>query len=165
MTDEELFQLLSENIAITEFGHDPLETVWQPIQETLKWLREERDEALLYKAPKPISYYESHITIEPVFGEDLEKVAQLAREHSFKVADLLMQKRKTDTPVRSSKDTFCTGRGKDYSDLEGRMMDLAKAIRMAGFDVWRTKIEAILYDVRFKPKEEFTDGTGEHQAG
>lgn len=93
-------------------------------------------------------YYESHVTIEPVFDAELEQVKVYAKDYSFKVADLLMQARKDDTPERSKKDTFLTGRDKDYGALYNRMSDLAVDLRKAGFKVWRTKIEAVLYDQR-----------------
>lgn len=38
-------------------------------------------------------YYESHITIEPVFDDKLELASNIAIKYKFKVASLLMQKR------------------------------------------------------------------------
>ena len=40
----------------------------------------------------------AHVTIEPVFGDNLDKVSMICKKHKFKVADLLMQKRKEDFP-------------------------------------------------------------------
>lgn len=101
-----------------------------------------------------VKYYESHITIEPVFGEQLELFRMLCKDYGFKAADLLMQKEREDTPVRSDKDTFCTGRGKDFDDLKARMLRLTAQLEDHGYQVWRRKIEAILYDERSKSHEE-----------
>lgn len=60
------------------------------------------------------SYYESHITIEPIFDEDLAKVREIANKYGFILAELLMQKRKEDSAERSKYDTFLTSRAKDY---------------------------------------------------
>ena len=58
-------------------------------------------------------YYESHVTVEPLFGEDLEKLKSIAEVYKFRVADLLMQKRPEDSPERSKYDTFATGQHKN----------------------------------------------------
>lgn len=97
-----------------------------------------------------VKYYESHITIEPVFEERLGRFQEVCRKHGFRAADLLMQKRKEETPVRSDKDTFCTGRGKSFDELKEQMLQLVSELREQGFDVWRQKIEAVLLDERFK---------------
>ncbi len=95
-----------------------------------------------------VLYYESHITIEPVFDEKLNRFSELCLKYKFKAADLLLQKRKTDTPSRSSKDSFCTARGIDYEELKTRMENLATNLKKENYQVWRQKIEAVLYDVR-----------------
>lgn len=97
-----------------------------------------------------VKYYESHITIEPVFEERLELFRETCRKWNFRAADLLMQKRKVETPMRSDKDTFCTGRGKDFDELKEQMLQLVSELREQGFAVWRQKIEAVLLDERFK---------------
>lgn len=96
-----------------------------------------------------VKYFESHVTIEPVFDERLEVFKQICARHGFRAADLLMQKRKADTATRSSKDTFCTGRHKDYAVLMERMNAVASEATGAGFQVWRKKIEAVVFDERF----------------
>lgn len=96
-----------------------------------------------------VIYYESHVTIEPVFDERLAQMKELARANGFRVAELMMKKRKEDTPERSSYDTFCTGHSKDFADLESRMNTLVSAITAAGFAVWRRKIEAVLIDSKY----------------
>lgn len=93
-------------------------------------------------------YYESHITIEPLFGEDLENFASLCRTELFKPAKLLMQKDRASTATRSDKDTFCTGHSKNFGDIETRMRNLITKIQKNNFKVWRYKIEAILVDER-----------------
>lgn len=97
-----------------------------------------------------VKYYESHVTIEPVFEERLELFREICRKWSFRAADLLMQKRKVETPMRSDKDTFCTGRGKDFDELKELMLQLVSELREQGFAVWRQKIEAVLLDERLK---------------
>jgi hypothetical protein len=93
-------------------------------------------------------YFESHVTIEPVFDSDLERVARLAEQHGFRVADLLMQKRKEDRPERSRNDTFCTGHGKELRDIEERTRRLIFDLQVFGYKVWRYKIEDTVLDSR-----------------
>lgn len=93
-------------------------------------------------------YYESHITIEPVFGSRLQMFKNICSVFSFKAADLLMQKDRKETAKRSAKDTFCTGRDKDFENLKNRMECLALHLRFENFQVWRCKIEAVLIDER-----------------
>ena len=69
-------------------------------------------------------YLECHVTFEPVFGDDLARLSGIAERNGFKVADLLMQKRLTDTAERSKYDTFMTGHGEDMADLVARTVSL-----------------------------------------
>ena|ERR1700742_453338 len=100
-------------------------------------------------------YFECHITVEPVFGEYLDKLKLIATPHKFHVADLLMRKRLEDTPERSQFDTFLTGRGPDYEELESRMHCCINDVELEGYKVWRYKIENTLLDVRL-PRETTT---------
>lgn len=93
-------------------------------------------------------YYECHITIEPVFGERLELFSELCVPFRFRPAKLFMQKERTETPERSSKDTFCTGHSREYFDIEMRMRSLLETLRLNSFKVFRYKIEAVLLDER-----------------
>ena len=95
------------------------------------------------------NYYESHLTIEPVFEEDLAVVQALCKYHQFRTADLLMQRRAEDTPERSRFDTFCTGRSYDLMDLKLRTMHLVALLQDEGFKVWRYKIEETILDSRY----------------
>jgi hypothetical protein len=95
-------------------------------------------------------YFESHVTIEPVFDERLDKFKQLAKCWGFRVADLLMQKRKEASPERSKFDTFATGRSTDYLQLSSCTLGLVAEAQSKGFEVWRYKIENTLVDVRLK---------------
>lgn len=99
-------------------------------------------------------YYECHVTIEPVFDKELAKVQEIARTHKFRVADLLMKKRKKDTVKRSEYDTFMTSRSKSYEDLESRMRDLISDIRDQEIVVWRYKIEDTVVDSKIKDELE-----------
>ena len=93
-------------------------------------------------------YYESHITIEPVFDERLEDFRKLCEPHKFKPASLLMKKRKEDTAERSQYDTFATGHGKLFDDISARTIGLVEDLKAAGFKVWRYKIEDTMLDSR-----------------
>ncbi len=93
-------------------------------------------------------YYEAHVTIEPVFEERRETFVAICRKHDFHVAELLMQRKRKDTPNRSSKDAFCTGRSISYSDLEDRMKALLAELTVCRFAIWRYKIESTLLDSR-----------------
>ena len=94
-------------------------------------------------------YYECHVTIEPVFDDRLALADQIARRNRFRLADLLMQKRKDDSPERSRHDTFMTGRDKDFYILQAHMTQLIADLRADGFVVWRAKIEDTLYDTKY----------------
>lgn len=91
-------------------------------------------------------YYESHITIEPVFDERLEHFKSICGNYRFKAAELLMKKRKEEKAERSQYDTFCTGRSKSFVDLKNDMNDLLIHLMLDGFQVWRYKIEAVVLD-------------------
>jgi hypothetical protein len=93
-------------------------------------------------------YYEAHVTIEPVFDARLAEAKAIAEPFQFRVADLLMKKREADTEERSKHDTFMTGHGKRYDDIEGRLVGLIQALDQGGFKVWRYKIEDTILDSR-----------------
>lgn len=94
-------------------------------------------------------YYEAHVTVEPVYETDLERFKVICHDYKFRVANLLMQKRKGDTEERSKNDSFCTGRGISYTDIEKRMLALVERLQKEGFKVWRYKIESTLLDSRY----------------
>lgn len=93
-------------------------------------------------------YYEAHVTIEPVFDAAREQADILAREHSFKLAHLLMQKRELDAPERSKHDTFMTAHSRELEELIERTQSLIIALKAAGYKVWRYKIEDTVLDSR-----------------
>lgn len=98
--------------------------------------------------PNTVLYYESHITIEPVFGDHRAVVQNIVSQFGFKLADLLMKKREEDTEERSDKDTFMTAHGYNYDELLKRMSDSISALKAYGYKVWRYKIEIICLDSR-----------------
>lgn len=93
-------------------------------------------------------YYESHITIEPVFDERLEQFKEICKPFSFQAASLLMKKRAQDTPERSQYDTFATGHGQDLDDIYARTRYLVIKLQTEGYQVWRYKVEDTLMDSR-----------------
>lgn len=95
-----------------------------------------------------VLYYECHITIDPVFGERLEAFAALCQAERFRPAKLLMQKAREATPLVSDKDTFATGHGREYDDIEARMRRVVAAANAAGFRTRRYTIEAVVLDER-----------------
>lgn len=95
-----------------------------------------------------VLYYESHITIEPVDEDDRAKIEEIVNSCGFRLAKLLMQKRKVDTPERSKYDTFCTGHSTDEPKLIRHMTECVKALQSAGYQVWRYKIECVTIDSR-----------------
>lgn len=95
-------------------------------------------------------YYECHITVEPCFDEKLETLKIISQQFGFQVADLLFKRRKEETETRSDKDSFCTGRDEDYKILKIRMDNLVDELTFKGFQVWRKKIEAVLFDERVR---------------
>jgi Holliday junction resolvasome RuvABC DNA-binding subunit len=93
-------------------------------------------------------YHEIHITIEPQFEERLEDAKKLAKQFGFKVAELLMQKRKEDVPERSKYDTFLTGHKLNINDAIQSVIDVVQALEQNGYKVWRYKIEDVVIDSR-----------------
>lgn len=93
-------------------------------------------------------YYESHITIEPVFDARFEQFVAICSNRGFRPAKLMMKKRAEDTPERSQYDSFCTGRGKTQDELADRMHALVTDLKDAGFAIWRYKIEHVILDCR-----------------
>ena len=97
-----------------------------------------------------VLYFECHITIEPVFDEKRMMVQKICLPFKFKVADLLMKKRTADSEQRSQNDTFTTSRSASLDEMYDRMIACAEALTANGFKVWRHKIEAVVFDQKFK---------------
>lgn len=97
---------------------------------------------------KDWQYYEAHITIEPVFGEQLFNFQELCLDFGFQASDFLLKKRPQDTPERSQYDQFCTTRDQDLDSIQTRMASLISKLKVAGYKVWRYKIEDTLIDSR-----------------
>lgn len=106
-------------------------------------------------------YLECHVTIEPVFDEDLESVKVIAENHGFKVPHLLMKKRKADTETRSKHDTFMTSHSKELEDIHNRMVSVIQELQKYNFEVWRYKIEDIICDSRYGDYLDVCDGSPE----
>lgn len=95
-------------------------------------------------------YYECHITIDPVFEEEREKLQGLVSSQGFQLAKLLMQKRMEDTPERSKYDTFMTSHDKSFAAMLSRMKNAVFLLRENGYIVRRYKIENVILDSRIK---------------
>lgn len=93
-------------------------------------------------------YLEAHVTIEPIFDEQLTKASELAIKHGFKIANLLMKKRSEDTEERSQYDTFMTGHSRSFLDLQNRLRALITELKQERFKIWRYKIEDTVMDSR-----------------
>lgn len=93
-------------------------------------------------------YYECHVTIDPVFDDQREQLAQIVKTWGFKLAELAMKKSKGDSWEESKKDTFFTAHSKSYSDLQQRMVNCIRTVQEAGFAVRRYKIEDTIIDSR-----------------
>lgn len=93
--------------------------------------------------------YEVHLTIEPVFDEELECVTEIAKDYGFKVAELLLKKNREATPERSRYDTFMTGHFEKYIDAFTAGKFCRDDLIENGFPVWRFKIENIVFDERY----------------
>ena len=98
-------------------------------------------------------YFESHITIEPVFDDKLDRAGAIAEAHGFRLANLLMQKRSFDTPERSKHDTFMTAQGGDYGVLFALTLQTVRTLQEANFKIWRIKLENTLFDTRYNGHE------------
>lgn len=93
-------------------------------------------------------YFETHVTIEPIFDERLSEAAEIAKKHGFKIANLLMKKREEDTEERSKYDTFMTGHGRNIFSVTNKVRSLVTELKEKSFKVWRYKIEDTVMDSR-----------------
>lgn len=95
-----------------------------------------------------VLYYESHITIDPVFDERLAVLKEVAAFYGFHVADLILRKSRKDPEKPHQDDSFLTGRDKNRVHLEHRMDLLIEGLQDRDFVIRRKKIEAALIDER-----------------
>lgn len=108
-------------------------------------------ETVVTVSPNDALYYEAHVTIEPLWRQsDILRFESLVNEFKFKAATLLMRKERLTNLERSDKDAFCTGHGKEFSEVHNRTLALVEFLKSSGFSVWRYKIEAILLDVKLQ---------------
>lgn len=104
-------------------------------------------------------YFESHVTIEPVFGDRLSELKCIATQQGFRVADLIMKKGVGETPTPNQEDTFCTGRSKDWNTMKGKTYLFVTILQECGFKVYRYKIENTLLDSRVEDTDKLLDAT------
>lgn len=91
-------------------------------------------------------YYEAHVTVEPVFGDRLEALKKLASHHGFRVADLIMKKSPEGEETSSQKDSFCSAKSFQLTDLTARMQSFLLALTWSGFTLYRYKVEYAVID-------------------
>lgn len=97
-------------------------------------------------------YFESHVTLEPLFGTNLEKAKEITETYGFHMADLVMKKSANETGTPNSEDSFCTGRSPIYKQLLDRTGLVCKKLTENGFKVYRYKIENTLLDTKVDNK-------------
>lgn len=92
-------------------------------------------------------YLEAHLTLEPIKDHERAIVEEIARRHQFRLARLVMLKDAgPDQPSR--RDSFMTAHGKQIDELAERAHACCRALRDAGFRLWRYKIESCAIDSR-----------------
>lgn len=91
-------------------------------------------------------YFEAHVTIDPVFGFDRDKAEDIARQHKFKLAKLVMLK--GDISEESKRDTFMTSHDKWFLPIKERTIACVRDLKATGFVVRRYKIEDTILDSR-----------------
>lgn len=91
-------------------------------------------------------YFESHVTIDPVFDARRDAAEALARKHRFRMAKLIMRKREGDDEVPHEDDAFMTARHKSLLAIRNYTSNLVRDLRDHGFVVRRYKIEDTLLD-------------------
>lgn len=138
-TKNEEFEIDAEKLFQILFDHLPRYTLYY----LTKKLRTEES-----------YYYECHITIKPVFDEQLETFKQLCSDCNFKVADLLMKRKENGTEEKSVNDSFCTGRNKNFNEMKIQMLSLLHCLKINGFHILRYKIEDVFLDSK-KDDSEF----------
>jgi hypothetical protein len=95
-------------------------------------------------------YFESHITIDPVFDRKLAEFKKLAKYIDFHVANLLMVKKDTRSVGQPSTiDSFCTARGENLEELKNRTKLFVKILQQNDFVVRRYKIESTVIDSKY----------------
>lgn len=94
-------------------------------------------------------YFESHVTIDPVFGERRDQAAGIATLFNFRMAHLIMRKTLDDMGTVHTDDSFMTGHSINYADIHDRTKGLVKALRADGHTVRRYKIEDTVCDSRY----------------
>lgn len=91
-------------------------------------------------------YYESHVTLKPVFSYELERLKLIAEMYDFRVAELLL-KREDGTEELSQKDSFCSAKSENLEDICNRTKLFVQKLNHE-FEVIRYKIEDTLLDSR-----------------
>lgn len=97
-------------------------------------------------------YFESHVTVDPLEGNELERFKRACEEYGFRVADLVMIK--NGHTQRSTKDAFCTTRDKNFASIKFRTINLVEACKRQGIKVRRYKIEDTLVDSKINDEYE-----------
>lgn len=93
-------------------------------------------------------YFEAHVTIDPVFGKDLENLKLIASNETFRVAKLVLRKTSNSEEMHVD-DSFMTARSDDYQNILNRTLAVVEALDAdSRYNVRRYKIENTLLDRR-----------------
>lgn len=126
-------------------------TFWRRFGAQFKEAPDMQSEHPLKADRKAELYFESHITIEPVFGTERERVTLMVQRFGFKLAKLIMRKEKSDLLTPHVDDTFMTAHGESLEDIQVRTAQCVATLRMeASVEVRRYKIEEAIIDSRFE---------------
>jgi len=95
-------------------------------------------------------YFESHVTMDPVFDADRDKLAAIVKPFGFKLANLIMRKREADGEQPHQDDTFATAHGSELAAILERTRACVRALSEHGFVVRRYKVEDTVVDSRIE---------------
>lgn len=89
--------------------------------------------------------FECHITMEYVPEAFRKSIIGHITPHGFRLAKLYKQDH-----AESRRDTFCTAHSTDLEEMHTRMTNCIAALKAKRVEIYRAKIEEILYDERFQ---------------
>jgi hypothetical protein len=88
-------------------------------------------------------YYEGHVTIEPVSGDKLINLIEVAAEFEMRISTFYLAK--PDSPVP---DAFISVRDESYASIAMRLQKACEELNRRGLIIKRVKIEDTLFDTK-----------------